>query len=218
MIEVPERMSDLASQASVTALFLQGAALGITAAAAPGPFQAFLVSESLAGGWRRGAIVALAPLVSDLPIILLALLLLEQLPPLFLRVVSLAGGLFVLYLAWGSWTQWRAGEGQASEYPGSAGGGLRRAAIINVLGPGPYLFWTLVLGPILLSALRDSPLYGGVFVLGFYGLFVGGLLGLVGLFHQARRLGPRVVRALLLVSILILVVFAAGLLREGLLG
>jgi threonine/homoserine/homoserine lactone efflux protein len=206
------------SQATVTALFLQGAALGITAAAAPGPFQAFLVSESLVGGWRRGAIVALAPLVSDLPIILLALLLLEQLPPLFLRVVSLAGGIFVLYLAWGLWAQWRAGEEQTSEYQIGAGGGLRRAAVINVLGPGPYLFWTLVLGPILLSALRDSPLYGGAFVLGFYSIFVGGLLGLVGLFHQARRMGPRVVRVLLLVSLVILVLFGAGLLREALLG
>jgi len=218
MIQVLGRKRNLEAHASVTGLFLQGAALGIAAAAAPGPFQAFLVSESLAGGWRRGVPVALAPLVSDLPIILLALLLLEHLPPLLLRAVSLAGGVFVLYLSWGLWIQWRAGEAQANEHRVSVGGGLRRAAAINILGPGPYLFWTLVLGPILLSALHESLLYGGAFAFGFYSIFVGGMLGLVALFHQTRRLGPRVVRVLLLVSIVILVVFGGGLLREGLLG
>jgi len=201
----------------MVALLLQGSALGIAAAAAPGPFLAFLIAESLAGGWRRGAVVALAPLVSDPPIILLALLLLDQLPAFFLRGISLAGGLFVLVLAWGMWEQWRAGTDQTDRNALTTGGGLRRAAAINVLGPGPYLFWMLVLGPILLSALRRSPLHGGAFVLGFYTLFVGGLLGLVGLFHQARRLGPRVVRALLLVSIGVLVVFAGALLRQAVL-
>jgi hypothetical protein len=89
---------------------------------------------------------------------------------------------------------------------------------MNVLGPGPYLFWTLVLGPILLSALQKSVIHGGVFVLGFYVIFIGGLLGLVAVFHQARRLGPRVVRTLLLMSIVILILFGVGLLREALPG
>ena len=195
---------------------LQGAALGIAAAAAPGPFQTFLFSETLVGGWRRGAPVALAPLISDIPIILLALLLLDQVPAQFLRGISLAGGFFSLYLAWGLWKQWRAGAGQENEYQVRARGGLRRGALINLLGPGPYLFWTLVLGPILLSALRESPLHGSAFILGFYVVFIGALLGLVGLFHQARRLGPGVVRLLLLLSIGILLILAGGLLREGL--
>jgi threonine/homoserine/homoserine lactone efflux protein len=152
----------------------------------------------------------MAPLVSDLPIVLLALSLLEQLPPLFLRGVSVVGGLFVLYLAWEMWGRWRASAGRVKGFKPAEGSGLRRGALINLLGPGPYLFWTLVLGPVLLAALRASPLHGGVFVLGFYRVFIGGLLGLVGLFDQARRLGPRVVRALLLV------VFGVGLLRKGL--
>ena len=80
--------------------FLQGAALGFAAAITPGPFQTYLISESLSGGWRRGAPVAFAPLLSDLPIILLSLFLLNQLPESFLRVISTAGGAFALYLAW----------------------------------------------------------------------------------------------------------------------
>lgn len=199
---------------------LQGAALGLTAAASPGPFQTLLISESLAGGWRRGAPVAFAPLITDLPIILLTLFLLDQIPATFLRGVSLAGGLFVLYLAWGLWRGWRSGSGSSPVDDGQVNvrKGLSRGVLVNFLSPGPYLFWGLVNGPILLAALRQSPLHGGAFVIGFYGIFITGLLGLAGIFHQAQRLGPQVVHALLLASILILVIFGALLLKQGIWG
>jgi len=209
------------TEPQVIAFLVQGAALGLTAATAPGPFQAFLISESLAGGWRRAAPIACAPLISDAPIVLITLLVLKQLPPLLLRGLSLAGGLFVLYLAFGLWKRWRAGAGQVAEADRgrlSAPGILWRAALINALGPGPYLFWTLVNGPILIAALNQSPLHGGAFLIGFYGIMVGALLTLIGLFHQARRLGPRVVRALLLASIVILIVFGGVLIGQGLSG
>jgi threonine/homoserine/homoserine lactone efflux protein len=201
-------------------LLLQGAALGLTAAASPGPFQTLLISESLAGGWRRGAPVAFAPLITDLPIILLSLFLLDQITGGFLRFVSLAGGLFVLYLAWTLWRGWRSGAGSTPVESNllNARGSLGRGVMANFLSPGPYLFWSLVNGPILLGALRQSALHGGAFVLSFYGIFITGLLGLAWIFHQARRLGPRVVRALLLASILILVIFGILLLRQGIRG
>jgi threonine/homoserine/homoserine lactone efflux protein len=202
---------------TLAGFFSQGAALGFAAAAMPGPFQAFLVSESLVGGYRRGGPIAFAPLLSDAPIIVLALTLLEQLPPSFERGVSLVGGLFVLYTAWGLGQRWRsgAGLGEEDETHSARGGGLRRGAVINMMGPGPYLFWTLVTGPLLLSALRQSIWHGGAFLLGFYGLFIGSLLLLVVLFHQVRRLGPRVVRALLLLSVVILIYFGGQLLKRG---
>jgi threonine/homoserine/homoserine lactone efflux protein len=205
---------------TILALLLQGAALGLTAAASPGPFQTLLISESLAGGWRRGAPVAFAPLITDLPIILISLFVLDQIPQGFLRFISLAGGLFVLYLAWTLWRGWRSGSGNEPEDDGpvDARRGLGRGVLVNFLSPGPYLFWGLVNGPILLGALRQSPLNGGAFVVGFYGIFITGLLVLAGIFHQARRLGPQVVRTLLLASILILAVFGALLLGQGIKG
>jgi hypothetical protein len=45
---------------------------------------------------------------------------------------------------------------------------------------------------------------------------IGGMVGVTALFHQAQRLGPRVVRLLTLVSILILVLFGGLLLKRGL--
>lgn len=200
---------------SILTFFLQGAAIGITAAVSPGPFQTFLISQSLTGGFRRAAPVAFAPLVTDLPIILLSLFMLDQMPPYFLRLISLAGGLFVLYLAWGLWKSWRAGPDPGEAQATSAGGSLARGALANFLSPGPYLFWALVNGPILLSALRQSTSYGVAFLVGFYGLMILTLLGIAMLFAQARRLGPRVVRALTLASAVILVVFAGLLLKQA---
>jgi len=198
--------------------FLQGAALGLASGASPGPFQTFLISESLAGGWRRGAPVAFAPLITDLPIILFSLFVLNLLPAYFLRIISLAGGLFVFYLAWGLWRNWRAGVGQSLDQPTTPSHGLRKGVLVNFLSPGPYLFWGLVNGPILLDALHQSALHAAAFLVGFYGVFISFMLGLSLLFSQARRLGSRVVRALLLVSIIILVIFGAILIKEGIWG
>jgi threonine/homoserine/homoserine lactone efflux protein len=207
----------------------QGLALGITAAAAPGTFQTYLIHQTLAHGWRRGAVVAMAPLLSDPPIILLILLVLNQLPPLLIQAIGIAGGLFALYLAWGIGREWRAASGvpataASADQPVTAldathtWGALGRGALINLLSPGPYLFWSLVCGPLLLEALHLSPLYGASFLLGFYIAFIGGMLALAALFHQARRLGARAVRLLTLASLVILAGFGMLLIAQGISG
>jgi L-lysine exporter family protein LysE/ArgO len=202
---------------SIDAFLLQGLALGITAAASPGPFQAFLINQTLTGGFRRGAPIALAPLIADIPIVITILILLERLPPAFLRGISLAGSAFVLYLAWGLWKQWRLGASAQTSSQPPPSGGLWRGMLMNALSPGPYTFWTLVNGPLLLSALRISWAHGGAFLLGFYGAMISSLVGIAALFHQAQRLGPRMVRLLTLASIIILVIFGGVLLKRGLL-
>ncbi len=199
----------------MVAFLLQGLALGLAAAASPGPFQAFIIHQSLNRGGKRAAPLALAPLLSDGPIITLVLLLLMRLPLTFLRLISLTGGVYVLYLAWGLWRQWRESDPSLQAHA-SRGGGLWHGVLINALSPGPYTFWTLVNGPLLLTALRYSWLHGGMFLLGFYLAMITSLLGIILLFHQARRLGPKIIRALTLFSIVILVVFGALLLKHSL--
>lgn len=203
---------------------VQGLALGLAAAFSPGPFQAFLISQAVANGWKRAAPVAFAPLISDGPIILAILLVLDQLPANFLRVIGVIGGLFVFYLAWGLWQQWRKGtstEVDNFEQNMTIGGNrktLLKGVLMNLLSPGPYTFWTLVTGPILLSALRQSPLHGGAFLLGFYGTLIGGMLGIAVMFHLARRFGPGMVRGLTLASIIILIAFGGLLVQRGIWG
>jgi len=49
-------------------------------------------------------------------------------------------------------------------------------------------------------------------------VFVGSMLIIVGVFHFARNLGPRIVRGMLLISIGVLAMLGAVLLTQGLLG
>ncbi len=203
------------------ALLAQGVALGISAAATPGPMQTFLISETLIGGFKRSFPIAFAPLATDLPIVALTLIVLKQLPPGATRLLSLVGGLYVLYLAWGLWRQWRAGAGQRFEAMADDTSPwiiLRRAVLMNFLNPNPYLFWGLVGGPILLGALDQSALHAGAFLLGMYGVFIGLQIAMIAVFHFARRLGPQIVRGMLLISIGVLAIFGGVLLVRGVVG
>jgi broad specificity phosphatase PhoE/threonine/homoserine/homoserine lactone efflux protein len=205
--------------ANFSRYFLQGAALGFTAAATPGSLQTLLISETLLGGFRRGARITLAPLITDAPIIMAVLLILNQVPPVALQILSIAGGLFVLYLAWGLLKQWRRGPQATTTVEGAqpiGWRGLWRASIVNWLNPNPYIFWTLVGGPTLIAALQQSIAYGVAFLVGMYGVFVGSMLIIVAVFHFARNLGPRIVRGLLLISIGVLAIFGILLIQRGL--
>jgi threonine/homoserine/homoserine lactone efflux protein len=79
--------------------WVSGLSLGLSAAASPGPYQAYVIGLALRSGWRRALPAAFAPLVTDGPIIALVLLVLTSVPPMFLRVIQVVGGVFVLYLA-----------------------------------------------------------------------------------------------------------------------
>jgi threonine/homoserine/homoserine lactone efflux protein len=203
---------------TIIPIFLQGASLGLSASISPGPLLAYLVSQSLAGGWKRGAIVALAPLLSDIPLVIAIVLLLEQVPAIFLSLISLVGGIYVIYLAWRGLQAWQGKSSRTVAERSQFHKSLGRAVLVNYSSPGPYMFWTLVNGPLLLSAIRISILHGVVFLLGFYGLFIGSMLVLAIIFSQAQRIGPKLVRILSLVSVMVLCIFGGILIYRGLSG
>jgi threonine/homoserine/homoserine lactone efflux protein len=198
--------------------FIQGAALGLPAGAAPGPLQTYLISETLTGGWRRSLPLIFVPVISDLPIILLTTFFLGQLPDIAIQAISVIGGLFVFYLAWGLWKNWRSNHQDALKTTGTSSRSFGKAVVMNLLNPNPYIFWTFVSGPILLEAFEKTWAHAITFLLGFYGTFLATMVFLIILFHQTRRLGPQVVNFIQLGSILVLILFGGILIKEGLLG
>lgn len=193
---------------------LQGLSLGLSAAASPGPFQAFIIGQSLKNGWRRTLPAAFAPLISDGPIIALTVLLLTQMPPGVLRGIQIAGALYVLYLGWRTFQAYR--NFRPVEAADSAGRTLWQAVAANFLSPGPYIFWSLLAGPILVRGWQQSPGRALAFLLGFYACMIGALILLIVLFGAARQLGPRVNRALIGLSALALMGFGVYQLWQGL--
>jgi threonine/homoserine/homoserine lactone efflux protein len=195
--------------------FLQGATLGLSATASPGPFQAFLISQTLKNGWRRTWPAAFAPLISDGPIVATVLLLLTQTPAWFLSGLQIAGGLFVLYLAFGAFMALKTATVAIETPPEAPHRNFFKAVAMNALSPGPYIFWGVLAGPIVLEAWRQSPQLGLSFVLGFYGMMIGGSVLFVVLFATASQLGPWVNYALRLISGIALLVFGVYQLTVG---
>jgi threonine/homoserine/homoserine lactone efflux protein len=185
---------------------LQGIGFGLAAASQPGPFQTYLISQSLTNGWRRTLPAALAPLISDGPIITVCLLVLSQVPAWMEKALYGVSGLFVLYLAFGAYQSWRSGSATIQSESDTKQS-VWKAAFMNALSPGPYIFWTLVTGPILVAGWRESPLYGIGFLGGFYLTIVCSLAGIIVVFGLAARFGPKVNHAMLGISSLVLFLF-----------
>ncbi len=197
---------------------LQGIGFGFAAAVQPGPFQTYLVSQTLTKGWRRSLPAALAPLLSDGPIIALCLLVLSQVPAWLERILYLAGGLFILYLAFGAYKSWRGFDPTLPTPEMGNQQSVLKAALMNALSPGPYIYWTLVTGPILLRGWREAPLNGIGFLAGFYATIVASLAGIVLMFGMAQKLGPAFNRALVGLSALALFFFGLYQLWLGMTG
>ena len=186
---------------------LQGIVYGFAAAAQPGPLQTYLISQTLRKGWRRTLPAAFAPLFSDGPIIALSLLILSQIPPWLLRSLYIVGGLFLLYLAYGVYKSWKNFDPDLPDIETKTQQGIFKAAMINTLNPNPYIFWSLVTGPILVNGWRETPVYGVAFITSFYVTMILGFSALILVFGSARKLGARVNHALLGISAVALFCF-----------
>src|ERR1041385_1834727 len=130
---------------------VQGIGFGFAAAAQPGPLQTYLISQALMKGWKKSLPSALAPLISDGPIIALCVLVLSHVPTWLQRFLYIAGGLFVLYLAYGAYQIWKNFDLDIPSTESGTQQSILKAALVNTLNPSPYIFWMLVTGPILLE-------------------------------------------------------------------
>jgi threonine/homoserine/homoserine lactone efflux protein len=151
---------------------LQAFVLGLGAGLAPGPLLALVMSESLRGGPRAGMRVAVAPLLTDTPVVALSWLLVGSLDPAspWLAVLSLGGALVVGQIAL---EQWNAALPEAGAAPPPGSRSLLRGAAVNLLSPHPWLFWITLGGPLLAQAADRSPWRAVAFLAVFYLLLVG---------------------------------------------
>lgn len=196
---------------------LSAAAIGFSAGVTPGPLQAVFLSYAIKGGWKKALPAAFAPLVTDGPVVLLVLVILTNLPEVFLRILQIGGALFIFYLAWESLQAYRHFQDIKEAQETGTWGTLLKAATMNILGPGPWLFWSLINGPNLLLTWAVSPWWGVAYLVSFYGVFIISNIALILIFSSMRSMGEKVRRALLLASAIILAGFGAFQLLQGLL-
>jgi threonine/homoserine/homoserine lactone efflux protein len=183
----------------ITHLFF-GITLGFAAAVQPGPTQTFLISRTLVNGWRHSLPLASVYLVSDVPIVAVVLLILNNIPELFIEILHIVGGIFLLYLAWGALKAFRKYNENESVSQQSGIQNFFKAVTINLLNPNPYLTWSLVMGPLILEAFNENPAEGVSIAGGFYGSLILTTAGIIILFGMIKRLGAGISRILLGIS------------------
>ena len=192
-----------------------GLVLGLSAGLAPGPMLTLVISETLRHGLGAGIRIALAPLFSDLPIIVLAIWVLSRLTQFefILGCLSLLGGAVVFYMGIESLKS-QIGELQTSEVKARS---LSKGILTNLLNPHPYLFWFGVGAPIM-SQASVAGLSGPIaFISSFYVLLIGSKMLLAVIAARSRKLlQGRWYRLTMQALGLCLCVLAILLVRDGL--
>lgn len=190
---------------SLIQYLLIGMGYALSAGLQPGPLQAFFLTKVSEQGWRRTLPAAFAPLVSDGPIALVAITLLQALPDSFRNWLQLAGAVLLLYFAWAAFKNWRRDLPPAAIDPGSTPKTVGQAALINLFNPNPYLGWSLVMGPAVVSAWEQRPGLAIALLLAFYVTMISTSLAVIYLMGRAVLVGPSARKTLSLISALLLV-------------
>ncbi len=161
------------------------AILGLSSGFAPGPLLTLVIAETLQHGRGAGIKVAVAPLITDTPIVIVILLLLSQISHIepLLGGIAIAGGIFVFVLGVSSIRI------KAASISGEAvkERSFLKGIVTNLLSPSPYLFWVGVGAPMLIKAYDENPGFAIIFLVTFYGLMVGSKILLALLTAKSRN-------------------------------
>ncbi len=188
---------------------------GLSGGLSPGPLLTLVISETLKHGIREGVKVALAPLITDLPIILAAMSVLSRVSDMrpVIGTIFLSGSLFLAYLGYESLVFKGADIDIGQAKPQS----LKKGIIANFLNPNPYLFWLSVGSPVMLKALKLNVLSAAGFIFCFYLFLVGSKILLAVFIGKSRAFLKSSHYILTIRSLgLILLIFAVFFFIDGL--
>lgn len=152
-------------------VLLVGVMFGLSAGFAPGPLLTLVITQTLQHNTREGIKVAAAPLLTDLPIVLVSFFILNELSDLgpALGIIAAVGGLYVLCLAYETLKTGPVKVNASQAQPKS----IRKGAVVNALNPHPYLFWATVGVPVILKARQSGLVTPWLFILAFYTFLIG---------------------------------------------
>jgi threonine/homoserine/homoserine lactone efflux protein len=192
-----------------------GTLLGLASGFAPGPLLVLVVSETLRHDIRAGIKVAIAPLITDVPIIVVSLMVLNRLAHFktILGGVSILGGLFILYLGYDSIKT----KGLEFSLSPISRNSFKKGVITNALNPHPYIFYMTVGAPIIFKAINQN-FFSALSFIGSFLLFLVGskvILAVVAERSRAFLKGPFYIGLMRILGGL-LFFFSIMLFRDGL--
>ena len=194
---------------------LMGMIFGLTAGISPGPLLTMVITETLKHNKTEGVKIAIAPLITDIPIVLVTLVILSKMTNFdnVLGIISILGGIFIAYLSYDSIKT----RGIEIDIQNLKLQSIKKGIIVNVLSPHPYLFWLIVGAPITIKAYQESLGAAAVFIIAFYVLLVGSKICVALLVDKSRTfLKNKVFIWTIRVLGMVLLIFSVLLIKEGL--
>lgn len=191
-----------------------GAVFGLTAGISPGPLLTLVISETLRHNKTEGIKIAVAPLITDIPIVLLTIFILSKMASsdIVLGVISILGGFFIAYLGYDSIKS----KGIEIDIQNLKPKSIRKGIIVNLLSPHPYIFWLMVGAPVIIKAYQTSPVAAFAFIIAFYLMLIGSKISIALVVDRSKAfLKNKVFIWTLRILGLVLLIFAILLIRQG---
>jgi threonine/homoserine/homoserine lactone efflux protein len=192
-----------------------GLFLGLSAGITPGPLLTLIITETIKQSKKEGIKVALSPLITDFPIILVSLFILSQLSQFhqLLAVISFLGAVFIAYLGYETIRT----KGLIPEGPVAKPVSLKKGVIVNFLNPNPYLFWCTIGAPLIFQAFGINLVTVIVFLLAFYVALMGSIITIVIIVsHSKAFLKGKIYIWMMRILGMVLFLFAVLFIRDGL--
>ena len=155
----------------ILSLALAGALLGVVEGIKPGPLLTMVIRETLSGGLRAGIWTAAAPVFTDGPLIVLSLVAAAWIATQtsVLLAITVAGAVFLAYMGIECFSL-ELPDVASHDAPPKAS--FLRGITTNLLNPGVYVFWFLIGGPLMASAVNQELLAPVAYALTFLGTII----------------------------------------------
>lgn len=172
------------TSSSSVILLTMGALFGLTAGISPGPLLTLVITETLKHNKKEGIRVAVAPLVTDLPIIIATFFIFSKLSRfnIVLGIISILGGIFFAYLGYETIKT----KDLDLEDRNLKSRSLRKGITANFLNPNPYIFWLTVGIPTAFKAYEISVFTTILYFLLFYIMLIGSKIAVALLAEKSK--------------------------------
>jgi len=192
----------------ILSLALAGAVLGVVEGIKPGPLLTMVIRETLSGGLRAGVWTAAAPVFTDGPLIVLSLVAAAWIATQtsVLLAITIAGAIFLAYMGIECFSL-ELPDMMTQAAPPKAS--FLRGITTNLLNPGVYVFWFLIGGPLMASAVDQEVLAPVAYALSFLGTIIMTKVCIAYLISKfSQGITPQTYRNLLSVCGLVMLCFS----------
>lgn len=192
-----------------------GSFFGLAAGISPGPLLTLVIAETLKHNKAEGIKIAVTPLITDLPIILITIYVFSRLLEFqsLLSIISITGGIYLLFLGYKTIIS----GSPETELNAPPSGSLVKGIMANFFSPHPYLFWITIGSPYVLKA-KEINFYAVVYFLASFYFFLIGSKIIVALLAARSKTFLKELAYLWVMRLLglTLIVFAGLFIYEGL--